>query len=247
MIEDFISMCASVLKNKDRRILRRLSSISSLYIYYKKKRKIKENPVELIERPKNKKGVYEIKQTFLTLEQVDIIRKGLDELGDTQLNLVFNLGLSTMARVNAINNIMVKNIDLEKKRIYDVIEKEGYNVTLIFDDRCKDLIIKWLDERKEKNIDCEYLFISYYRDEWSKVDKSTMQNSWIKKIGAFIDEPSFHFHDLRHSGSNIRYQLGMKLEDVSKSLNHSGTQVTQDHYLQMNFDKLQESLEEFSI
>jgi integrase/recombinase XerC len=247
MLDDYVAMCSSVFGNKDRRLARRISSISSMYIFYKKKRRIKENPVELLERPSAKKGVYEIKQTFLTKEQVEVIRTELDKLDNTQLNLFFNLGLYTMARVNALCNIKIENIDLEKKRITDVIEKEGYNVTLLFDNRCKELIEKWLQERKDKGIESEYLFVTYYGGKWDKVEKSTLQTSWIKKIGAFINEPELHCHDLRHSGSNLRYQAGMKLEEVSKALNHKGTQVTQDHYLQMNFDKLQEELEKYSI
>lgn len=248
VLDDFIAMCASVFGNKEKRIARRLSTISSIYIYYKKKRKIKENPVELLERPKILKGKYEIKQTFLTKEQVYQIREGLEKLNDAQLTLFFELGLYTMARVNALSNIKIEQIDLEKKRICDVVEKEGYEVTLLFDDRCKALIEKWLEERKEKGIDSPYLFVTYYNKKWDKVSKQTMQGSgWIKKIGKIINVPELHCHDLRHSGSNLRYQAGMKLEDVSKALNHKGTQVTQDFYLQMNFDKLQEELEKFSI
>lgn len=248
VLDDFIAMCATVFENKEKRIARRLASISSIYLYYKKKRKIKENPVDLLERPKIQKGKYEIKQTFLTKEQVEQIRKGLEEINDTQLTLFFELGLYTMARVNALSNIEIDKIDLDKKRITGVIEKEGYEVTLLFNDRCKELIEKWLEERKEKGIDNPYLFITYYKQKWDKVSKQTMQGSgWIKKIGKIINEPELHCHDLRHSGSNLRYQAGMKLEDVSKALNHKGTQVTQDHYLQMNFDKLQNELEKFSI
>lgn len=247
MIDDYVAMCTSVFENNDKRISRRLSSISSMYIYYKKKRKVKENPLELLERPKIQKGQYVIKQTFLTQKQVDEIREELKKCGNTQLELFFNLGLYTMARVNALSNIKIEQIDLEKKRIERVIEKEGYEVILLFDNRCKELIEKCLDERKKNEINNEYLFVTKYAGEWKKVEKGTMQSSWIKTIGNIINEPELHCHDLRHSGSNLRYQAGMSLEDVSKSLNHKSTQVTSDHYLQMNFDKLQEELEKFSI
>lgn len=247
MIEDYIAMCTSVMGNKDKRISRKLSSLSSLYIYYKKKRKIKENPIELLERPKIQKGKYEIKQTFLTKEQVELIRNTLDESGNTQLNLFFNFGISTMARINAINNVRIEQINLEKKRIDRVIEKEGYEVTLMIDDITRDLIEKWLKEREEKGIDSEYLFVSRYACEWKKVDKSTMQNGWIKKIGEIIGEPELHCHDLRHSGSDLRYKAGMPLEKVSKLLNHKSTQVTKDHYLQEDYDDLQDEMEKYKI
>jgi integrase/recombinase XerC len=246
LLEDFLAMCQGILENKDRRMSRRLSTISSMYIYYKKKRKIKENPVELLERPKIQKGIYELKRVFLTLEQVEQIRKGLEEINDTQLTLLFELGFYTMARVTAINNIQINQISFEKKKIERVIEKEGYEVELPINDRCIELIKKWLDERKAKGIECDYLFISNYNGV-KQVDISTMKSGWIKKIGAIINEPELSMHDLRHSSSDLRYKAGMSLEDVSKALNHRSTQVTKDFYLTEDTAKLQEELEKFNI
>lgn len=247
MLDDFVAMCTSILGNKDRRITRRLSSISSIYIYFKKKRKIKENPVELLERPTIVKGKYEVKQTFLSQEQVNLIREKLAEIDDKQLTCFFNVGLCTMARANALSNIKIENIDIEKKRITGNIEKEGYVVTLMLDDRCISNIKDLLEERKQKGIESEFLFITRYGGEWKKADKSALQSGWIKKIGEFINEPELHCHDLRHSGSNLRFQAGMKLETVSKLLSHKSTQVTQDFYLKTNDDKLQEEMEQFNI
>ena len=152
-----------------------------------------------------------------------------------------------MARANALSNIKVANIDLDKKRITGVIEKEGYEVTLMLDNRCVLNIQTLLDERKEKNIECDYLFITRYGEEWKKAEKSTLQSVWIKKIGKIINEPELHCHDLRHSGSNLRFEAGMKLETVSKLLSHKSTQVTQDFYLKTNSDKLQEEMDMFEI
>jgi integrase/recombinase XerC len=247
ILEDFLAMCQSVFENKDRRMSRRLSTLSSMYLYYKKKRKIKENPVDLLERPKIQKGIYEIKRVFLTLEQVKQIREGLEKINDIQLSLLFELGLHTMARVNALNNIKLEQINIKDKIIEDVIEKEGYKVKLFIDDRCLELIQKWIQERKEKGIECEYLFISHYDGKYDKVNVSTMKSSWIKKIGAIINEPALSMHDLRHSGSDLRYKAGMSLENVSLALNHASTQVTKDFYLQKDEDKLKEAMDKFSI
>ena len=243
ILDDFVAMCTSVFENNDRRLGRRLSTISSMYLYYKKKRKIKENPLDYIERPTAVKGQYIIKQTFLTKEQVEEIREYLNKANDTQLELFFELGLYSMARVNALSSIRVEQIDLEKKRIDGVIEKEGYEVTLMFNNRCKELIERLLKEREESGIETELLFVNRNGSN----AKETMQTSWIKKIGKSIGVSELHCHDLRHSGSNLRFQSGMSLESVSKALNHKGTQVTQDHYLQMNFDKLQDEMEEFDV
>lgn len=248
LIEDYIAFCVSILGNNERRIQRRMSSISSFFLYLLKKRRIKSNPLDYMERVSVRAGEKpQVVQTFLTEEQVSKIRKALQKSKDIQMELYFELSLSTMARVNAVSNIRVDQIDYDKRRITRVMEKEGKEVTLYFSKRTLDLIKIWLMNRKKDGIESEYLFITKHNGEYKKVAKNTIQKSWIKKIGKIIEVPDLHAHDLRHSGSNLLYQKGMKLEDVSKLLNHSGTDVTQKHYLQENHDKLQEEKDAFEI
>jgi integrase/recombinase XerC len=248
LLEDFIAFCTSVLGNNERRIQRRMSSISSFFLYLRKKRKIRENPIDFLDRPKVSVGEkLQIKQTFLTKEQVEEIRKGLKEIGDLQLELFFEFGLSTMARANAISNVKIEQINFEKNRVEDVLEKEGYRVTLFPSQRTMELIKQWLKYREEQGIENEYLFITKYGGQWKKVEKTTLQSSWIKKIGNIIGIPELHCHDLRHSGSNLLYHSGMKLEDVSLLLNHRGTDVTKNHYLEVNKDAIQDKKAQFEI
>lgn len=248
LLEDYFAFCTTVFGNNERRIQRRMSSISSVFLYLRKKRRIRENPIDFLDRPKIGKGEKpQIKQTFLTKEQVATIREKLQELGNLQLELFFEFGLSTMARANAISNVRIDQIDFEKGRVERVIEKEGYEVTLFPSKRTLELINNWIEYRNENGIENEYLFITKYNGDWKKVEKSTMQGYWIKKIGEMVNIPELHCHDLRHSGSNLLFHSGMKLEDVSKLLNHKGTQVTQDHYLQINYDKIQDAKASFEI
>jgi len=248
MIEDYIAFCTTVLGNNERRIQRRMSSISSFYLYLRKKRKIKENPIDFLDRPKVGAGEkLQIKQTYLTEEQIEEIRKKLKELGDLQLQCWFEVGLSTMARVNALSNIKVKQINLEQEIITDVLEKEGYNVTLLLSERATKLIKQWLDYREKEGIDNEYLFLVKFCGEWKRAEKSTMQGSWIKKVGKLIGIPELHMHDLRHSGSSLLFNKGMPLETVSELLNHRGTDVTLQHYIKKDLKKIQDEKKKFEI
>lgn len=247
MIEDYIAFCTGVLGNNERRIQRRMSSISSFYLNLKKKRRIESNPIDYLDRPRVGKGEkLQIKQTFLTKEQVDELRKLLRKKGDIQLELYFELSLSTMARVNAVSNIKIEQIDFKTGRINDVLEKEGYLVTLFPSKRANELIKQWLDYRKKNKIENEYLLLANFKNEWKKVEKVTLQQSWVKRIGNLIGV-DLHAHDLRHSGSNLLFQSGMSLETVSKLLNHKSTAVTQDHYLQINYDKISDEKLKFEI
>ena len=62
---------------------RRMAAISAFYKFLRKKKLIKENPTEFMDRPK--KGMPVTVQTYLTPEQVDLMRTKLTEYGDLQL------------------------------------------------------------------------------------------------------------------------------------------------------------------
>lgn len=65
-----------------------MSSISAFYKFLRKKKLIKESPTEFLERPKQGQAI--MKQTFLTIEQVNELRQKLEEYGDIQLQTCIN-------------------------------------------------------------------------------------------------------------------------------------------------------------
>lgn len=248
LIEDYMAFCTSVLGNNERRIQRRMSSISSFFLYLRKKRKIKENPIEFLDRPKVSAGEKpQIIQTFLTEGQIDKIRKGLKKMGNIQLQLYFEFSLSTMARVNAVSNVKIDQIDFNDSSVNKVLEKEGYLVDLFPSEVTFKLIKEWLNHRKENGIDSEYLFITKYGGEWKKVTKGAIQTGWIKKIGEIVDLPELHAHDLRHSGSSLLFNKGMALEEVQRLLNHKSPTTTQQHYIKEDSKKLKDSKKRFEV
>ena len=230
--------------NNTRRLKRIMSSISAMFIYLKKKRITKENPMEFIDRPRKDTDV-EI-QTFLTPEQVETIISELERDMDSNLNLLtyFAMGISTMARVNALSSIKWSQTNLESMVVVGVIEKEGYVVDLDFDEYCKSLLILTKAKQEEKGCDSDYIFATRYNGKYNNPDNATC-NTWCKKIGAIIGVPTLKNHDLRHSGSTILKNNGADLEDISKMLNHKSVDVTLRHYIKPNTDKLKESKAKF--
>lgn len=248
LLEDYMAFCTTFLGNNERRIQRRMASISSFFGYLRRKRKIRENPIEFMERPSLKAGEKpQVVQTFLTIKQVEEIRQKLEELGDIQLEMYFEVALTTMARVKALNSIRIEQINFEEGVIERVIEKEGYEVDLYPSDLSMELINKWLDYRKEQDIECEYLFIGKYNGKWDQISKSTMQMGWVKKIGDLIGVPQLHNHDFRHSYSSIMYNSGMKLEDVQGLLHHQSPDVTLKHYIKKDASKIKDNKKKFEI
>lgn len=230
--------------NNTERIKRRLSSISAFYKFLKRKKiLVGDNPVEYIERPK--KGLPVVEQTFLTQEQVDLMREKLKELGDIQLETYAELSLSTMARVNAVAHLRWEQIDLEKRTFRDVLEKEQRYVTLYFSERVKKLLIKLRNYREENNIDdYGWIWNTPYTDGENCVSNGTLA-TWAKKVGNMIGVP-LHTHSFRKSGSNLLKKKGMPLEDIATLLHHLSSETTMRHYIDSQdsgIDKIKDRFE----
>lgn len=227
-ILEFISFCKDNGNNTER-IKRRLSTISAFYKYLKKKKILQgDSPTEYIDRPK--KGLPVVIQTYLTEEQLELIREKLNELGDVQLITYVELSLSTMARVNAISHLRWEQIDFENRVFEDVLEKEQRYVTLYFSEKVKDLLLQLKEYRETNNInDYGWLWYTPYVNEKKCVSNSTLA-SWTKRVSDMVDIP-LHCHTWRKSASNLLKKKGMHLEDISTLLNHLDTSTTKKHYI----------------
>lgn len=219
--------------NRQKRVM---SSISAFYKFLRKKKLIKESPVEFIERPKEGQSV--VTQTFLTKEQVQYMREKLQECGDIQLYTYTMLSLTTMARVNAIAHLKWDQINFEDRTCEHVLEKEGKDVELSFSEEVKDLLLQLQEYRKQNDIeDYGWVFITPYITKDKCISNGTL-GDWCKTIGNMIGVPTLHPHDFRHSYATLLKNAGMSLEDVSTLLNHSGTDVTKKFYLKVDTSKI---------
>lgn len=226
-IMEFLYFCKSEGNNAER-IKLMLATISAIYRFLRKKRQIQENPCEFIDRPK--KGAAITQQTYLTPEQVALMRERLISSDNLQLRVYAMLSLSTMARVTAIASIRWDMIDLENKIIKGVLEKEGKIVDLYFSDEVKYLLVQLKKQRELKGRDDHgWLFYSG-RNKDKPINAGTL-GSWCKKIGEMINVPTLHPHDFRHSGATLLKNAGMSLEDVSVLLSHESTDVTKKYYI----------------
>lgn len=230
--------------NGTRRNKRRTASVSAFYKFLRRKKLIKENPLEFMERSKKDIDVY--KQTFLTPEQVMEMKKKLKENGNTQLELYALLSLSTMARVTAISNLKWEQLNLEERIFENVLEKEGKIVTLYFNEECKELLKKLKAEREENGIEDGGWIFHIGTTKHKPISTNTL-NDWAHKVGLMIGIPELHPHDFRHSGATLLKNAGMNLEDVSSLLNHASTDVTKKFYIKEDSKKIRSLKDQFEI
>lgn len=249
-LTDFFYFCKSE-GNNSRRMKRRMASISAFYKFLRKKKLIDNNPMEFIDRPKKDTDV--VIQTFLTQEQVNLMKEKLQEYVDSngykakELQLYALFSLSTMARVNAVANIRWEQIDFNERYCLDVLEKEGKLVTLYFSVQVKELLENLLEERKKDNIDDGgYVFFRVVEGKVLPMDTGTL-NEWCHKIGKMINVPTLHPHDFRHSGSQLLKLAGCPIEQISELLNHSGLDVTKKFYLRADRKKIQAEKDKYNF
>ena len=241
-IEEFFYFCKQEGNNTER-MKRRMSSISAFYKFLRRKKEITENPCEFIPRPK--KGLPVVTQTFLTPDQVNELIKKLEECDDLQLRTYAMFSLSTMARVNAVSSIQCEQIDFEERVVEDVLEKEGKIVNLYFSDNVKYLLLQLKKYREENNIESPYVFITKYNGAYDKVTTGTL-GDWTRKCGEMINVLTLHPHDWRHSGSQLLSLNGCPIEKISELLNHSGLDVTKNHYLRQDKKKIRAEKDKYT-
>jgi integrase len=201
--------------------------------------------MEFVERPRKDTDV--ITQTFLTEQQVSLLKNKLSDFGNLQMQVYALFSLSTMARVNAISNISWAQIDFNSRTVNDVLEKEGKIVTLYFNTEVKELLLKLKDDRSVKGIDDKgWLFCIYYGKVYRKARKSTLQD-WSKRIGNLINVPMLHSHDFRHTGAQLLKLKGCPIETISELLNHASIDVTRKYYLRQDKDKMIKEKDKYEI
>lgn len=231
--------------NNVNRMKRVMASVSAFYKFLRKKKLIQESPVEFIDRPKA--GLPIATQTYLTKEQVQMMREKLDECGDIQLQAYAFLSLTTMARVNAISHLRWEQINFDERTCNNVLEKEGKIVELSFSIETMEYLQKLIQYRADNNIDdYGWVFVTPYVTADKCIKNSTL-NDWCKRIGNMINVPTLHPHDFRHSYATLLKNEGVSLEDVSTMLNHAGTDVTKKFYIKTDTSKVRKIKDSIDI
>ena len=242
-ITEYLYWCKK-LGNNANRMKMRVSVVSAFYRFLRKKRYLTTNPTEFIEPPKRVIPV--TVQTYLTSEQVALMREKLIESNQTQLRLYAMLSLSTMARLSAIASLKWSQIDMNACVIHDVREKEGKIVDIYFNDEVKQLLFILKSERTIRGLqDHGWLWYTGRCTETTHIHRNTLWD-WCKQIGKMIGVETLHPHDFRHSGATLLRNAGMPLEDISVLLNHESTDTTQRFYVKHDTARINDMKSRFN-
>ncbi|MGL5568877.1 MAG: tyrosine-type recombinase/integrase, partial [Cetobacterium sp.] len=217
-IEEYIYFRMKEGNNEDR-VKRVCSSISAFYKFLRKKKMIRENPMEFFDRPRKAEDVRN--KYFLNMEQVKQMKDGIATIGDLRMDVYIALSISTAGRISAIQTLRWDMINLDERIIEDVVEKGRKPVELTFSEEVRDLLIQLKREYDSKDINLPYVFITYYHGKYKCAGQTTLRK-WARLAGNEIGISDFTPHSFRRSCATILKDSNIPLEDISEKLNHKG-------------------------
>lgn len=232
ILERYINHCRE-LGNNNQTINNKLTAISSFYIWCLKRDLVKYHPFQH-KLDRLRKGDFDKRRESFFLSIEDVIRARIlmqhnEKKFDIQSRLLWELFLESAARISAIQNLTLEQLDLRNGFFKGVREKGNKMVDVIFMTNTESILREWLDHRKEKEINSEYIFITKNNGDYTKMCQTTIR-ARIKKIGELIGYDKLYPHTLRKTAVNILNNLS-DINIASEYANHRDTKVTRDHYI----------------
>lgn len=232
ILERFINHCREG-GNNNQTINNKLTAISSFYIWCLKRDLVKYHPFQH-KLDRLRKGDFDKRRESFFLSIEDVIKARIlmhhnEKKFDIQSRLLWELFLESAARISAIQNLKLEQLDLRNGFFKDVREKGNKKVDIIFMNNTENMLREWISYRKGNNIDSEYVFITKNKGEYVRMCQTTIR-ARIKKIGELIGYDKLYPHTLRKTAVNILNNLS-DINIASEYANHSDTKVTRDHYI----------------
>lgn len=224
--------------NKERGIMRKISSLKSFYNYYYRNERIQNNPAALVQLPK--------------LHEKDIIRLDVDEVallldevenGETLTDkqkayhaktkvrdlALLTLLLGTGIRVSECVGLDVDDIDFKNGGIR-IVRKGGKEVMVYFGTEVEDALLDYLEERKmtiaEEGHD-KALFLSLQK---KRIAVRSVENL-VKKYSRLVAPlKKITPHKLRSTYGTSLYKETGDIYLVADVLGHSDVNTTKKHY-----------------
>lgn len=233
--------------NDERGIHRKLSSLRSFYLYYSKRKLIKNNPTIVVDMPKlHKKQIIRLDPDEVA-ELLDLVEFGGKDLTGMKKvyyeknklrNLaIFTLLLGTGIRVSECVGLDMEHVDFKNNRI-KVIRKGGKEDYVYFGDEVEKALRDYIELSRKHIQACEghesALFLSIQRKRMSVKAIENMVSDSAKQVTMFKHITP---HKLRSTyGTNLYKETG-DIYLVAEVLGHNDVNTTRKHYAALDEDR----------
>ncbi len=224
--------------NKERGIMRKISSLKSFYNYFYRLERLKNNPAALIKLPKlHEKEIIrldidEVAALLDTVESGDsLTKKQRDFHEKTQVRdlALMTLLLGTGIRVSECVGLDISDVDFKNSGIR-IHRKGGKEVTVYFGDEVEEALLQYLDQRRHM-IPAEghenALFLSL---QMKRISVRSVENL-VKKYAKIVTPlKRITPHKLRSTYGTSLYQETGDIYLVADVLGHTDVNTTKKHY-----------------
>lgn len=234
IMEGYISFLQEVLKNNKKVINTKISTVSTFYLWSLKRKYIDRHPFDKqLDRMKGASEEKIINSYYLDEDQMNLITETLktSDRYDIQDNIIWGVMLDSANRVGAISLLTLSSLDLDNMLFDGIREKRGYRVEVVFEERTKEIIEQWLEQRKDlDNLEIDALFITRFHGQYRQMSKGTIQER-VKKIGEILGLDDFHAHCIRKTTLNHIYKTTGDLSLAAEMGNHKSVETTRQSYI----------------
>lgn len=224
--------------NKERGIMRKISSLKSFYNYYYRNERIQNNPASLIQLPKlHEKDIIrlDVDEVALLLDEVEsgdsLTEKQKTYHEKTKIRdlALLTLMLGTGIRVSECVGLDLDDLDFKNGGIR-IHRKGGKEVTVYFGSEVEDALLDYLEERNQMNPQAGHenaLFLSLQK---KRIAVRSVENL-VKKYSKLITPlKKITPHKLRSTYGTSLYKETGDIYLVADVLGHSDVNTTKKHY-----------------
>ena len=236
---------AEVVVNKERGIMRKISSLKSFYNYFYRQERLKNNPAALIKLPKlHEKEIIrldidEVAMLLDAVENGDSLTKKQREFHEkTQVRdlALMTLLLGTGIRVSECVGLDISDVDFKNSGIR-IHRKGGKEVTVYFGDEVEEALLGYLEQRRHI-VPAEghenALFLSL---QMKRMSVRSVENL-VKKYARIVTPlKKITPHKLRSTYGTTLYQETGDIYLVADVLGHTDVNTTKKHYAALDNER----------
>lgn len=232
VIKDFISIIFLRIRNKAT-VSRKIYAIRSFFSFLMKKGKLKENPFDFINTPKIDKKIPQI----LTEKEMIMFLDSLSQENFFKLRnkACFELLYATGLRVSELTNLKFQDIDFTEC-VLRVMGKGKKERIVPFNDKARDILLKYLDEAEIKfKVKNEFIFLNSRGEKITERSVERIVQKSYKEV--MKSNKRIYPHLFRHSFATHLLQRGANLRVIQELLGHENLSTT-EKYTTLNYSDL---------
>ena len=219
------SWIVSMMEQKisTRSINRKITTLKTYYKFLLRNKAVKVNPMMKIQSPKTSKRL----PVFVDQNKMDVLfdqinfGEGYEAIRD---RLMMELFYATGMRLNELVNLKESDLDLGNCQV-KVVGKRNKERIIPFTNRLRNLIVVYLDKRKEKSShDNNLLFIT---NKGKPIYQKLVYRIVTRRLGEVTTLDKKSPHVLRHTFATHMLNHGADINSIKEILGHANLSATQ--------------------